>query len=260
MYNNVEVFREELSYIQNTTIRDFFTKAVAGLPNYFFYVAASSTGKYHPSYSLGSGGLVRHTKSAVKIAYDLLNLEQNKKLFKPDEADLIIGSLICHDGLKHGKEFSQYCIATHPTVAADYIKNGDFGILPEGYLDIIVGIIASHMGEYNTDFKTKKEILPKPVTQLEQFAHMCDYLASRKYLEMVFDKRYEPSDYEINDLEIKIKEIINMCKEKITSGANRDTLYTIISENNNGNKNPNSITNIEVADKVYDLIKEVNNG
>ena len=260
MYNKVEVFKEELSYIKNETIRNFFTKAVVGLPDYFFEVAASSTGKYHPSYSLGSGGLVRHTKAAVKIAYDLLNLEQNKQNFKDDEADIIIGSLMCHDGLKHGKEQSQYTIATHPVVAAEYIKNGDFGELPEGYLDIIVGVISSHMGEFNTDFKTKKEILPKPVTQIEQFVHMCDYLASRKYLVMEFENRYEPSNFKVNDLENKIKEIISICKEKIVSGVDRDILYRIISDNNNGNKNPNSISSVEIAEKIITLIKEANNG
>ena len=43
------------------------------LPNYFFEVPASSTGKYHPEFALGDGGLIRHTKVAVRIAYELLN-------------------------------------------------------------------------------------------------------------------------------------------------------------------------------------------
>lgn len=254
MYKNLEVFKDELSYIKNEVIRNFFTKAVTGLPDYFFEVAASSTGKYHPSYSLGSGGLVRHTKAAVKIAYDLLNLEQNKNNFTSDEADMVIGSLICHDGLKHGDKYSKYTIATHPTVAAEYIKNGNFGELPEGYLDTIVSAMSSHMGEFNTDFKTKKEILPKPVTPIEQFVHMCDYLASRKYLIMEFEDRYEPENYKTNELEEKIKEIVEMCKDKIKNGVDRNELYTVIANNNFGNKNPNSITDIQTAERILIVI------
>ena len=45
---------------------------IDSLPDYFFEVAAASTGKYHPKYAQGEGGLVRHTKAAVKIAYELL--------------------------------------------------------------------------------------------------------------------------------------------------------------------------------------------
>jgi hypothetical protein len=39
------------------------------------------------------------------------------------------------------------------------------------------------MGMYNTDFKTKEEILPKPASKLQNLVHLCDYLASRKYFE-----------------------------------------------------------------------------
>lgn len=47
--------------------------------------------------------------------------------------------------------------------------------------------IASHMGQWNTDYKSGKEILPKPSSPLQKFVHQCDYLASRKYLEVNFN-------------------------------------------------------------------------
>jgi hypothetical protein len=52
----------------------------------------------------------------------------------------------------------------------------------------ICDCVASHMGSWNTDYKTKKEILPKPITSMEKFVHLCDYLASRRFLEVNFDK------------------------------------------------------------------------
>ena len=44
-----------LSTIVNEDIREFAKVLVEGLPNYIWEVGASSTGKYHPTYSLGVG-------------------------------------------------------------------------------------------------------------------------------------------------------------------------------------------------------------
>ena len=41
--------------------------------------------------------------------------------------------------------------------------------------------------QWNKDNYTNKEILPKPVTKLQRFVHMCDYLASRKFLDVQFE-------------------------------------------------------------------------
>jgi hypothetical protein len=43
------------------------------------------------------------------------------------------------------------------------------------------------MGQWNYDYKSKKAVLPKPKTGKQFFVHMCDYLASRKFLEVNFD-------------------------------------------------------------------------
>ncbi|MCD3326841.1 hypothetical protein G8V02_07945, partial [Clostridium botulinum D/C] len=53
-------------------------------------------------------------------------------------------------------------------------------------LDQIVKAIRSHMGEWNKDYRTKKEVLPLPKTRIERFVHMCDYLASRKSINIEF--------------------------------------------------------------------------
>ena len=68
-----DVFKTELNYIKDSEIREKAIKAINLLPDYFFEVPASSTGKYHPTFSQGEGGLVRHTKAAVNIANELLN-------------------------------------------------------------------------------------------------------------------------------------------------------------------------------------------
>lgn len=64
-------FNKEISYIKNERIRNSLITILDLLPDYFYHIPASSTGKYHPEFTLGDKGLVRHTKAAVRIAYEL---------------------------------------------------------------------------------------------------------------------------------------------------------------------------------------------
>ena len=177
-----EYFLKELLFIEDDKVREETMNLIGQLPDYFFEVAASSTGKYHPDYALGEGGLVRHTKAAVRIANDLLRLEMFRGLSKIK--DVIIAALLLHDGWKHGAEYSQWARADHPIVAAEKIKelSADKEIGSQ-----IADLILTHMGQWNTDWKTDKEIMPKPSSKAQSFVHLCDYLASRKFLEFNFE-------------------------------------------------------------------------
>lgn len=186
----VMIFQNELKWINNKDIRKFAIEMISALPDYFFEVPASSTGKYHPSYSLGQQGLVRHTKGAVLIAKTLLDLEQYKNQFTEEERDIMLTALILHDGMKHGVEGGKYTVVTHPTDMIEFINNNEktYQLLNANIVGQILSCIATHMGEWNKDYKTGTEVLPKPKTKLEKFVHMCDYLASRKFIEIEFDK------------------------------------------------------------------------
>lgn len=195
--NKVKVFEKELDWIENENIKEFCTKAIAGLPDYFFEVAASSTGKYHPEYALGNGGLVRHTKAALYIAKDLLTLEMFSKKFDSDTKDLIITAIILHDGKKHGDSYSKYTVVDHPVLVAEYVRevNDSIHLLDNEQLKKLFEMIVSHMGQWNTD-RYKNEIMPKPTKSCESFVHLCDYLASRKYLLFDFGAEYyNPADF-----------------------------------------------------------------
>lgn len=262
-YDKIKVFETELGYIQNSEIRSFTKKIISNIPDYFFEVAASSTGKYHPKYALGKGGLVRHTKAAVGIAKDLLNLEHNRQTFSDDERDCIIAALICHDGWKHGDNGGSYTVSEHPVVASDHIltlpDKCTLNIQQEKektYAEMIANNIRSHMGEWNTDYKSKKEIMPKPSSETEKFVHMCDYLASRKYLIYDDECPYDPDKYVLEDNSLKehMSKLVQLCKEKISGGVDRDEIYKIISEKNNGNKNPNSISDVKIVEELIQTI------
>lgn len=186
MNNKCDFFAEELSLIRNECIRKFLSYCIDNLPDYFFHVAASSSGKYHPNYALGDGGLLRHTKAAVHIANELFNLEMFS--FTEDERDLMLTALVLHDGQKQGKR-EGHTVFDHPLLAADFVKQChiETGLLTDDQMKIVYNTIASHMGQWNTAKYSKIE-LPKPKSKYQKFVHLCDYLASRKFLEMNFDK------------------------------------------------------------------------
>ena len=43
------------------------------------------------------------------------------------------------------------------------------------------------MGQWNVDYNGN-EVLPKPHNKYQRFVHMCDFLASKKFLEVEFDE------------------------------------------------------------------------
>ena len=114
-------FEEELKYIKDKRIRENLIIMINKLPEYFFEVPASSTGKYHPDFSLGEGGLLRHTKAAVRIAVELFN-DSALNNFTQNEKDLIIFAITLHDGLKSGLQKSEYTLFEHPILMSNYIK------------------------------------------------------------------------------------------------------------------------------------------
>lgn len=182
--DRLEIFKTELAYIKNPKIREFTGKVLIKVPEYFFTIPASSTNKYHPSFSLGDGGLLRHTKVAVRIAVDILSLEMMNE-YTEDEKDIIISSLILHDCAKKGVPESKYSIVEHPLVMANFIERDEElkNILDKETLNKILDCIRTHMGEFNKDYLTKKEVLPKPKSKIQNIVHLADYLSSRKYFE-----------------------------------------------------------------------------
>ena len=184
-----EVFKKEMYYVKDSNRRKDLRILITSLPTYFFEIPASSTGKYHPSFALGDGGLVRHTKVAVRIAHELLENNTIGMKFTDKDKDLIIMALVLHDGLKCGKEHDKYTKFDHPLLISKHIMEQKNKLS----LDIddirkLCSMIESHMGEWTYDSYQKKEVLPKPRTAEQRFVHMCDFLASRKFLDVKFDR------------------------------------------------------------------------
>lgn len=183
-----EVFKREINYVKDSNRRKDLKTLIGLLPDYFFEIPATSTGKYHPDFAQGEGGLVRHTKVAVRIANELLNNNTVGAKFTDKDKDLIIMALVLHDGVKSGMEHNKYTKFDHPLLVSKLVmENKDKLSLEIDDIRKMCSMIESHMGEWTYDSYQQKEVLPKPRTAEQRFVHMCDFLASRKFLDVKFD-------------------------------------------------------------------------
>ena len=182
-----DIFNKELSYIKNDEYRKNARTYLELLPDYFYTVEASSTGKYHPSFALGDKGLVRHVKVAVRIGKELTSSKTIGNVFTDNEKDLILIALLLHDGLKEGIVKEKYTRFDHPILMANYIIENykEFNLTKEDST-FIAEVIKTHMGPWIEDYSGNK-VLEPPKTKYQNFVHMCDYLASRKFLLVPFD-------------------------------------------------------------------------
>ena len=177
-------FEWELSQVKNDrlreVVRDYFENVV---PDYFWTIPASTTGKYHPDIDLGEGGLVRHTKMVVRVAVELLGITMFSSL--RINSDCIIAALLVHDTMKCG-EGEKYSRHDHPILASVKFmehskKYQDFDSTLKLDTEIICKMVESHMGQWTTSAYSPI-ILPEPTTRGEKFVHLCDYIASRKFI------------------------------------------------------------------------------
>ena len=186
--DKIETFRNELNYIKNEDIRKSLEIMLNKLPDYFFHVEASSTGKYHPKYALGDGGLVRHTKAAARFAYELLSNPAIGDKYTDREKDLMIMGLVLHDGLKLGHEKERYTRFDHPILMQKFVEDSANELeISEEEVKFVGSVIKTHMGVWTTDYNGN-EVLEKPKDKYQNFVHMCDYLASRKAILFEFDE------------------------------------------------------------------------
>lgn len=213
-----------LATIVNEDIREFAKVLVEGLPNYIWEVGASSTGKYHPAYSLGEGGLMRHQIAVVRFLNYFFELEQYNTKFTSREQDLMRVAGLVHDGRKSGEqadyERSKFTKFDHPIQMANVIRSYDRRYLNHDEIEFIAHCIESHMGQWNTDRKSST-VLTKPADEYQYFVHLADYLASRKDLTVAFDNAEIPKvvttnidDYIINFGRHKGTKLVDLYKNE----------------------------------------------
>lgn len=178
----VEHFKRELNLIVDENLRAAvhdYLNDVDYVHDYFWTDGASSSGKYHPAFAQGVGGLVRHTKAVVMFAEELLRISSYAYM-REEYKDYVIAACIIHDTVKYGfgNEINKSEYANHAENAAiafeEYCSN--YTTYKPHYL--LLQAVRSHMGQWSTN----KE--DRPFTSVDRCVHMADYMASRNFIDI----------------------------------------------------------------------------
>lgn len=158
-----ELFTKEIGYISDETLKKIVVDTLDASPECIQTIPASSSGKYHPVYSLGDGGLVRHVRAAVGIAHSMIETDIFKNIALGVGADdyetimiykdVAYAALILHDCMKpddtpkHGTRFDHPLLAAtlFKNTAAKYVTNENMNYM-KVIIPLIHSCIASHMG------------------------------------------------------------------------------------------------------------------
>lgn len=176
---NIKHFERELNLIVNEDLRMAVKSYLEEkTPNYFWTDGASSSGKYHPAFSQGVGGLVRHTKAVVMFAEELLRMSSYSYM-REEYKDYVIAACILHDTAKYGiNEYDKKEYKNHATNAAKTFADYAEQIMDYKPSEFLLNAIASHMGQWSTE----KE--DRPFTSIDRCVHLADYMASRSFIDI----------------------------------------------------------------------------
>ena len=175
---NSKFFEREIELIQSEDYRMFVKHYLDNkCPSYFWEIGASSSGKYHPSFSQGVGGLVRHTKAVVMFAEELLRM--SSYMYMSDEhKDFVIMACILHDTCKYGQVvYNKEDYKEHARNASSLVSDAwydYFGAYPS---EFFLSAIRCHMGQWS-------EREDRPFTNIDRCVHMADYMASRSFIDI----------------------------------------------------------------------------
>ena len=174
----IKHFEREINLIKNEEYRDFIEYYFINYcPNYFFEIGASSSGKYHPAFSQGTGGLVRHTKAVVMFAEELLRMNSYSYM-KDEYKDFVIMACLVHDTCKYGiTEYDKEQYKDHAKKAAFNVNGAWNEYFDCPCPEYLYDAIKSHMGQWS-----EKE--DRPFTAIDRCVHMADYMASRSFIDI----------------------------------------------------------------------------
>jgi len=164
----LEIFKEELSLIQDREVLDLIEALLVFTPSYFWRIKGSTTGKYHPEDENKPGGKVLHVKRAVHVAKELCHMEN---ILSPRK-DMLLGAMILHDmfcqGLEDNKDFTDMA---HPY----YVRQVSPQLANMKYYNHVTEIIEGHMGRWSSN--------ETPIiydSQLVKLGQIADYISSKR--------------------------------------------------------------------------------
>lgn len=172
-----KLFEREILFIQHEDYRSFvrwFFDEFVG--EWFWKSGASASGKFHPQFTHGEGGLVRHTRAVAWVCEEMLRL--NTYAYMKDEyKDYARIACLLHDTRKYGEgnEENKDCYKQHGALAAIAINQAWFEFFSVEAPELLLMAVRSHMGQWVEDRDDR------PFTNIDRLVHLSDYIASRSF-------------------------------------------------------------------------------
>lgn len=177
--NKSDFFEREIQFIEDINLQDFvrfFFNEKCG--DWFWKSGASSSGKYHPQFTKGEGGLVRHTKAVAWVCEELLRMSSYAYM-KVEYKDYARVACLLHDTRKYGSGDTEDkdCYKEHGAIAAFDVCDAwqDFFGLDHECPELLLMAIRSHMGQWTENRDDR------PFTNIDRLVHLSDYIASRPF-------------------------------------------------------------------------------
>lgn len=166
-YSWDSLYNQELQLLQNKEKQEKTLSLLSSsVSEKMKSIPASSTGKYHPTFAQGEGGLIKHSKAVAQTAYGLAGM-----LNVPGDKDRFVVAGLMHDMWKLGPEGnSQFTDPKHGALAADFLTRA--GMSAEADL------AGPHMGNF---FKGSYKNAPKISNFDQRLLNNADWLMSRTY-------------------------------------------------------------------------------
>lgn len=172
-----KLFEREIKLIMDYSLQDFvryyLDKCVG---DWFWKSGSSASGRFHPEFTHGEGGLVRHTRAVAMVCEEMLRL--NVYAYMRDEyKDYARVACLLHDTCKYGTSDTEdkSCYAQHGDLAAENVKHEWEAYFNEPAPELLLMAIRSHMGQW-TEPKENR-----PFTNIDRLVHLADYIASRSF-------------------------------------------------------------------------------
>jgi len=197
----IDIFAEEYKLIKSPSVKRLVWNCFEAAPEYFWKVPSSNTGRYHPKDEFVDGGLVLHTKRAVRVAMHLCEALSIMGL----EKDCVIAAALMHDLCKNGMpENSGHTVDGHGFLWIELARSR----MPKNQFTknhvyrTISRLILYHMGKFDTPY-----ILDWSDT-LATCVYLADYIASRR--DVLVNVEEVPNE------EVPIRDDRKRCTDKCT--------------------------------------------
>lgn len=188
-----QLLGEEIDLIKDADLKAFAAHAFKLVPGYFWFIPASSSGKYHPRQSLGEGGLLRHTKIATRVfANTICRSYLEGGTLSQKEADLCTLAILLHDTFKRGADGKQQYCKPHGAIAANfflaagrqYFADNPSSTITDDDLKAMCSAIAHHMGPWTVPSNGGRCKAFPEFTLMERLVHTADMIAADRSLVM----------------------------------------------------------------------------